>query len=93
MQQQPVRDRYKSFIGIDCDANAERMMRLMRAAMERSDTPWVGYLSTKLAERARMGQDDLHFIGSQVNALRSFFEGIDDAEGLALLEHLEEHCC
>ncbi|MDT8853456.1 N(2)-fixation sustaining protein CowN [Paracoccaceae bacterium Fryx2] len=91
--QQLVPDRYKTFIGINCDTNAERMMRLLSDAMQRSDTPWVGYLTAKLAERARMGQDDLHFIGSQVNALRSFFEEIEDTAGQALLDHLEEHCC
>jgi len=86
-------DRYVTFMGLDCDGKATKMMGTLAVHMATSQSRWVGYFQQKLEERARMGNDDLHFIGSQINALYAFFEELDDAEGMALLEHLEEHCC
>jgi len=86
-------DRYISFLGLDCDTNADRLMAMLLGCMEDSDSRWVGYFRQKLEEKRRMGNDNLHFIGSQVNALYSFFEEIEDEEAEALLWHLEQNCC
>ncbi|MEX5729060.1 hypothetical protein Ga0609869_002413 [Rhodovulum iodosum] len=86
-------DRYVSFVGIDCDGNADRLMDLLVARMAGCNSRWVGYFDQKLAEKARMGNDNLYFIGSQVNSLSAFFEEIGDDEGLALLAYLEKTCC
>lgn len=56
-------------------------------------SPWARYFSIKLEQRVALGQDDLFFIGSQLNDLRTFFEEVEDAEALALLDRIEEDCC
>lgn len=86
-------DRYVSFVGIDCDGNADRLMGILVARMAGCGSRWVDYFDKKLDEKRRMGNDNLYFIGSQVNALSAFFEEIGDEEGLAQLAHLEETCC
>jgi hypothetical protein len=47
----------------------------------------------KLEQRIALGQDDLFFVGSQLNDLRSFFEEVKDDAALALLDKVEEECC
>ncbi|MGC9420607.1 MAG: N(2)-fixation sustaining protein CowN [Rhodovulum sp.] len=86
-------DRYVSFQGIDCDGNADRLMDILSRQMTDAESPWVEYFDRKLAEKQRMGADNLHFIGSQMNTLSAFFEELGDAEALKLLSHLEETCC
>lgn len=86
-------DRYVTFLGIDCDAKADRMMEMLSARLASTDSPWVRYFEQKLAEKARMATDNLHFVGSQINSLYSFFEEVEDEEGLDLLWHLEHNCC
>lgn len=86
-------DRYVSFTGIDCNGNAARLMAMLDAHMQNSQSRWVGYFQTKQEERRRMGNDDLHFIGSQLNTLRAFFEELDDEAALDLLWDLEQTCC
>ncbi|PTV96424.1 hypothetical protein C8J27_102218 [Rhodobacter aestuarii] len=86
-------DRYVTFLGLDCDAKADRLYQMLQARMAGNDSPWVGYFEKKLAENTRMGHDMLRFVGAQVNALMSFFEEEDDEEALVLLHHLEYHCC
>ncbi|WP_172327495.1 N(2)-fixation sustaining protein CowN [Mangrovicoccus sp. HB161399] len=90
---QTASDRYVSFCGIDCDGNARRMMLHLDAAMAQGASQWRTYFERKLAEKARMGVDDLFFVGSQVNCLRAYLEEVADAPGLALLDDLEETCC
>ncbi|TCP59743.1 hypothetical protein EV663_11638 [Rhodovulum bhavnagarense] len=86
-------DRYVSFSGIDCDGRAARLMQMLDAQIAATDSRWVAYFEMKLVQRQRMGNDDLHFIGSQVNTLRAFFEEIDDQAALGLLDDLEQTCC
>ena len=86
-------DRYVTFLGLDCDAKADRMMEGLARLMATSDSRWVGYFELKLAEKQRMATDNLHFIGSQINSLYSFFEELEDAPALDLLWHLEHNCC
>lgn len=91
----PTVDRYISFSGIDCDQRARQLVDLVhqQIAILGQDAQWSGYFATKLAESERCRQDELHFIGSQVNALRELFALSCNQEGLALLEALEEECC
>lgn len=86
-------DRYVSFAGIDCDGNAMRLMAMLRAQMAASDSRWVAYFTRKLEEKRRMGNDDLYFIGAQMNMLAAFFEEESCAEARALLWELEQTCC
>ena len=86
-------DRYVTFLGLDCDAKADRLHQMLLARMAGNDSRWVAYFEGKLAENTRMGHDMLRFVGAQVNALISFFEEEEDEEALALLHHLEYHCC
>ncbi|TCO72422.1 N(2)-fixation sustaining protein CowN [Rhodovulum euryhalinum] len=86
-------DRYVSFCGLDCTANADRLMEMLAARMAGNESRWVGYFEKKLAEKARMGTDNLFFAGAQVNALRAFFEEVGDEAALALLWDLEQNCC
>ncbi|MBN2905895.1 MAG: N(2)-fixation sustaining protein CowN [Rhodobacteraceae bacterium] len=92
MTQAPL-DRYVSFLGMDCDGNADRLMAHLAGRMRDTDTRWTAYFDKKLIEKERMGNDNLYFIGSQMNTLSAFFEEIDDAEAQALLWHLEQNCC
>ncbi|ANB36203.1 N(2)-fixation sustaining protein CowN [Rhodovulum sulfidophilum] len=86
-------DRYVSFCGIECDRKADRLMAMLAAHMAESQSRWVGYFEQKLAEKARMGNDNLHFVGSQVNSLSAFFEELGDSAAEDLLYDLEQTCC
>ncbi|TCM84687.1 N(2)-fixation sustaining protein CowN [Rhodovulum steppense] len=86
-------DRYVSFLGLDCTGKADRLMDMLAARIDRTDSRWTGYFERKLAEKTRMGADNLHFVGSQVNALLAFFEETGDTDALDLLWDLEQTCC
>lgn len=86
-------DRYVSFRGIDCDGAADRLMERLARHMATTESRWVGYFEKKLEEKRRMGADNLHFVGSQVNTLSAYFEEVGDAEAEDLLRTLEETCC
>ncbi|WP_138470699.1 N(2)-fixation sustaining protein CowN [Poseidonocella sp. HB161398] len=86
-------DRYVSFCGLDCDGDARRMMLHLDAAMAQGASKWRDYFRKKLAEKTKMGVDDLFFVGAQVNCLRAYLEEAADGPGLALLDQLEETCC
>lgn len=86
-------DRYVTFLGIDCDKHADTLIDKLAARMAANPSRWVSYFETKLAENAKMGFDHLRFVHAQVNALQTFFEEEEDADALALLWHLEHHCC
>ncbi|MGB0694391.1 MAG: N(2)-fixation sustaining protein CowN [Rhodospirillaceae bacterium] len=90
---QTMEDRYISFEGIDCQGNARRMMLHLDAALACQKTRWVPYFEKKLAEKQRMGHDDLYFVGSQINCLRTLFEDVADTGALELLDWLEDTCC
>ncbi|TVQ20835.1 MAG: N(2)-fixation sustaining protein CowN [Leptolyngbya sp. DLM2.Bin15] len=92
---QPKSDRYVSFQGIDCDGKARRLLDYIAHHMAEPPhpSPWVDYFRTKLADQQALGQDDLYFVGSQINAIHALFEEYDNEEALALLENVEEECC
>ena len=90
-------DRYISFEGIECDDQAQHVLRCIRECIEASkDGPpssWSPYFERKLVEIAQMGQDELFFVGSQVNYIRELFEHHGHREGLDLLDQIEDECC
>ena len=90
-----TRDRYVTFNGLDCDANADRVMAFVNeqlAQLEKDDR-WIGYFDGKFAEQQRMGVDNLFFVGSQMNVLRAFFEEQDNEAAIELLYQVEQECC
>ena len=88
-------DRYISFEGIACDEHARRILRFIRECIGQSSRPssWQSYFERKLVEIERMGQDELFFVGSQVNYIRELFEHHGHGEGLELLDRIEDECC
>lgn len=88
-------DRYVTFQGIDCDGKAQRILTNIEQYLDAPphDSPWLDYFRQKLRDRASIGQDELHFVGSQINHIRAFFEEYQNEQALALLEQVEEECC
>lgn len=89
-------DRYISFCGIHCDAKADELMERLEKSLTSSEGTagqWQEYFARKRAEQRKMQQDNLHFVGSQINTLAAYFEHIEDEQSLSLLWYLEEQCC
>ncbi len=88
-------DRYTSFQGIECDANARHLLDRIQYHLEHhtQPSPWLDYFQRKLSERQKLGQDELFFVGSQINNIRSLFEQFEDTEALSLLDQVENDCC
>lgn len=94
-QPQQEIDRYQSFCNIDCDRKADELVSRLKSQLSEypADHPWRNYFEKKFAEQVRHHQDNLYYVGSQVNTLYSYFEEIDDDIGTELLQYLEEQCC
>ena len=88
-------NRYVSFGGIDCDGKSKRVLSYIEQylASPPHQSPWLEYFQQRLRDRKALGQDELHFVGSQINHIRSLFEDYNDTEALSLLEQVEEECC
>lgn len=87
-------DRYVSFQGIDCEGNTRRVMALIdryTLGGEPMDAFWTYFHKRR---NATLGPrfDDLLLLSSFVNPVRELFEAKGDAEGMALLEKLEDEC-
>ncbi|ALG68841.1 N(2)-fixation sustaining protein CowN [Beggiatoa leptomitoformis] len=88
-------DRYVSFIGISCDEKADSLINLLEKHVDtgNGDKQWHLYFKQKREQQARMQQDNLHFIGSQMNNLYAYLEQCADEDALKLLWQLEQECC
>ncbi|MDY7023759.1 MAG: N(2)-fixation sustaining protein CowN [Cyanobacteria bacterium J06592_8] len=88
-------DRYLTFKNLDCDAMARQVVDRIQYYLNQSSqpNPWLKYFKIKLVERQAMRQDELFFVGSQVNNIRSLFEQFEDVDALNLLNQVEENCC
>jgi N(2)-fixation sustaining protein CowN len=88
-------DRYISFEGIECDDYARRIYQTIRDCIGEVDrpSPWQSYFERKMAEIERMGQDELFFVGSQVNYIRELFVFYGCQDALVLLDKVEDECC
>ena len=90
-----VPDRYISFIGLDCDAKAAQLMALIRRHIDDpagSNVFWE-YFKKKAAGGSGPRPDDLFLVHCHLNQIRELFEEREDAEGLALLDRIEQECC
>jgi N(2)-fixation sustaining protein CowN len=89
------RDRYVTFIGLDCDGMARRVMACIDrhlAVPERCNAFWQ-YFERKRRQGSGPQPDELFLIHSNINQVRELFETWGDEEALRLLEQLEEECC
>lgn len=88
-------DRYISFCGIECDKNADKLIDMLNQHLSQNSGSenWQQYFVKKLKEKSNMKNDNLHFVGSQVNALFEYFTDCRDAQALELLAQLEDECC
>jgi hypothetical protein len=89
------RDRYVSFLGLDCNGQAKRLMALLRPYMEdpaRSNAFWA-LLARKLNPESGPRHDELFLIHAHLNTLRDQLENAGDDTALALLDQIEQECC
>ncbi|WP_316858373.1 N(2)-fixation sustaining protein CowN [uncultured Cohaesibacter sp.] len=98
MENGQVPDRYVSFVGIECDRNAERIVEFIErlaTGAAKENAYWQQFL-TKI-EKSRAGDvktgDALFLVHSHINLIRDLFEEYDDKEAMALLEKVEIECC
>ena len=98
MNEQPQPDRYRSFAGIDCMGDSRRLIAAVRHHIDdpaKTDAFWEQFKSklAKVGDSERHTPDELHIVCSYVAYIEELFERYRDAEGLALLQRLEEECC
>ena len=88
-------DRYVSFLGIGCDANAELLMQVLDSNIKtgNGDSQWQLYFTKKREQQAQLKHDNLNFIGHQTNTLYEYFTSCDDQAALELLYKIEQQCC
>ena len=88
-------DRYTTFISINCDENADRLMALLdnNISTEQGEPKWQSYFVKKRQEQAQLKHDNLNFIGHQTNTLYEYFTSCEDQEAQALLYQIEQQCC
>lgn len=88
-------DRYISFNGIACDANADKLMAILENHLRLNNgaTQWQEYFIDKRKQQKRMNRDNLNLVGSQVNPLFEYFTDCGDDEALSLLYKIEQECC
>lgn len=88
-------DRYVSFLGIDCDGNAARLMSLIEqhAADPAHASPFWDYFLAKRNPKSGPKPDALFLIHTNINQLYELFHAVQDDQALALLEWIEYNCC
>jgi len=88
-------DRYISFEGIACDEYARRICEVIRDCIAETErpSPWQSYFERKMVEIDSIGQDELFFVGSQVNYVRELFQFYGRQDALDLLDKIEDECC
>ncbi|SKA19031.1 hypothetical protein SAMN02745119_03053 [Trichlorobacter thiogenes] len=94
-------DRYVSFVGIDGDSNARKLMELLRQHIDdpaKTNRFWElfkGKLERikQPAETSGFSQDELYLIHAYINNIRELFESYDDQPALELLDRIEAESC
>lgn len=88
-------DRYVSFVGIDCDGNARRVMEFIQRNVTAAPQhkPFWDYFMSKRAPPSGLAPDDLFLVHCHINQIRELFEECNDTEAIELLLRLEEECC
>lgn len=89
------KDRYISFIGLDCDAKARQIVAAMRqcALQNGRQDPFWDYFSAKLNGTRGPAHDELYHVHSNLNDLRDLLDRWGEADLALLLESLEIECC
>lgn len=90
-----TRDRYVSFVGLDCDGQAHRLIEQLRPYMDdpaRSNAFWQLF-AKKLNPTRGPRHDELFLIHAHINILRDQLEQNDDIKALMLLDQIEQECC
>ena len=88
-------DRYVSFVGLDCDGQARRLIALLRPYMddpEKRNAFW-DLFARKLDPVSGPRHDELFLIHAHLNILRDQLEAAGDTAALALLDKIETECC
>lgn len=94
-------DRYVSFVGIDGDSNARKLVELLCHHIDdpaKTNRLWElfkGKLAKIKQPDATSGfsQDELYLIHAYINNIRELFELYDDQAALALLDQIEAESC
>jgi len=88
-------DRYVTFLGIGCDANAEKLMAMLDDNIKnaKGDNQWQQYFTQKRQQQQQLKHDNLNFIGHQTNTLYEYFTSCDDQLSIELLYKIEQQCC
>ncbi|MEF2070244.1 N(2)-fixation sustaining protein CowN [Consotaella aegiceratis] len=91
-------DRYVSFKGIDCDANARAVIERVLMHIEdpeKSNAYWEQFKAKleKAQDAANRQADELCLLCAAVSTMTELFEEHEDEEGLAILHKLEVECC
>lgn len=88
-------DRYSTFLGLACDANADQLMAMLDNSLNagKGDNKWLEYFTKKRHEQTLMKHDNLNFIGQQTNTLYEYFTICGDDEAKSLLYKIEQQCC
>lgn len=88
-------DRYISFSGIACDANADKLIATLKGHLKEKhgSIEWQTYFCDKLTEQKHMKHDNLNLVGCQTNPLYEYFNECGDEEATSLLYKIEQECC
>jgi len=90
-----TRDRYCSFVGLDCNGQAQRLVALLRPYIDdpaRTNGFWQLF-ARKLTAESGPKHDALFLIHAHINILRDQLELHQDHAALALLDQIELECC
>jgi len=89
------RDRYVSFVGLDCNGQARRLIAMLRPYMDdpAKSNPFWQLFAKKLAPTSGPTHDELFLIHAHINILRDQLEQHDDEAALSLLDQIEQECC
>lgn len=88
-------DRYVSFLGLDCDGQARRLVAMLSPYMDdpaKTNAFWQLF-ARKLQPVSGPKHDELFLIHAHLNILREQLEQHDDIEALLLLDKIEHECC
>ena len=89
------KDRYISFVGLDCDAKAQKIVEALRQSMARDGRhdPFWDYFSAKLDGKRGPAHDELYHVHANLNDLRDLLDRWGETDLALLLESLEIECC
>lgn len=88
-------DRYNTFLDLNCDANADRLIMILdkNISATKGDHKWQSYFTKKRNDQQKMKDDNLNFIGQQTNTLYEYFTDCEDEQAKLLLYKIEQQCC